>query len=155
MSQQILDHVESNSLKTEIDKFEIGDTVDVHNRILEGNKERTQVFNGVVIARSGAGSREMFTVRRIVSGEGVERKFPVHSPKIENHFDTNFELEDKLQKNSKHEYVALINPKNFKNIRFTYVRQKSQRGLEWPLEKLLAYKVSMKLPVTCNHGDTQ
>ena len=82
MSQQILDHVESNSLKTEIDKFEIGDTVDVHNRILEGNKERTQVFNGVVIARSGAGSREMFTVRRIVSGEGVERKFPVHSPKI-------------------------------------------------------------------------
>ena len=66
----------------EIDKFEIGDTVDVHNRILEGNKERTQIFNGVVIARSGSGSREMFTVRRIVSGEGVERKFPVHSPKI-------------------------------------------------------------------------
>ena len=54
MSQQILDHVESNSLKKEIDKFEIGDTVDVHNRILEGNKERTQVFNGVVIARSGS-----------------------------------------------------------------------------------------------------
>ena len=82
MSQQILEHVESNSLKREIDKFEIGDTVDVHNRILEGNKERTQIFNGVVIARSGSGSREMFTVRRIVSGEGVERKFPVHSPKI-------------------------------------------------------------------------
>ena len=82
MSQQILEHVESNSLKKEIDKFEIGDTVDVHNRILEGNKERTQIFNGVVIARSGSGSREMFTVRRIVSGEGVERKFPVHSPKI-------------------------------------------------------------------------
>jgi len=56
--------------------------VDVHNRILEGNKERTQIFNGVVIARNGSGSREMFTVRRIVSGEGVERKFPVHSPKI-------------------------------------------------------------------------
>ena len=71
MSQQILEHVESNSLKKEIDKFEIGDTVDVHNRILEGNKERTQIFNGVVIARSGSGSREMFTVRRIVSGEGV------------------------------------------------------------------------------------
>ena len=82
MSQQILDHVESKSLKKEPDSFEIGDTVDVHNRILEGNKERTQVFNGVVIARNGSGSREMFTVRRIVSGEGVERKFPVHSPKI-------------------------------------------------------------------------
>ena len=71
-----------NSISWIVDKFEIGDTVDVHNRILEGNKERTQIFNGVVIARNGSGSREMFTVRRIVSGEGVERKFPVHSPKI-------------------------------------------------------------------------
>src|SRR5262249_29399961 len=57
-------------------------TVDVHVRILEGEKERIQVFNGVVIARSGAYTREMFVVRRIVQGEGVERKFPVHSPRI-------------------------------------------------------------------------
>ena len=77
MSQQILEHVESNSLKKEIDKFEIGDTVDVHNRIHEGNKERTQVFNGVVIARSGAGSREMFTVRRV-----FQAKWNVNSPFI-------------------------------------------------------------------------
>ena len=63
-------------------QFAIGDTVDVHTRILEGEKERLQIFNGVVIARSGSGSREMFTVRRIVAGEGVERKFPLHSPKI-------------------------------------------------------------------------
>ena len=63
-------------------KFEIGDTVDVHCRILEGDKERIQIFNGVVIARSGSGTREMFTVRRIVQGEGVERKFPLHSPRI-------------------------------------------------------------------------
>jgi large subunit ribosomal protein L19 len=62
--------------------FAIGDTVDVHTRILEGEKERIQIFNGVVIAKSGAGSREMFVVRRIVAGEGVERKFPLHSPKI-------------------------------------------------------------------------
>ncbi|MDC0317655.1 50S ribosomal protein L19, partial [bacterium] len=62
---------------------EVGDTVDVHLKILEGNKERVQVFTGVVIARSGSGSREMFAVRRIVAGEGVERKFPVHSPRIE------------------------------------------------------------------------
>ena len=82
MSQQILAQVEAASLKPDVDHFEIGDTVDVHNRILEGNKERIQVFTGVVIARSGAGSREMFTVRRIVAGEGVERKFPLHSPKI-------------------------------------------------------------------------
>ena len=82
MSQKILAHVEASSLKPEVAKFNIGDTVDVHTRILEGDKERIQIFNGLVIARSGTGSREMFTVRRIVAGEGVERKFPLHSPKI-------------------------------------------------------------------------
>ena len=82
MSQQILELVEKSSLKTDVPEFAIGDTVDVHTRILEGEKERIQIFNGVVIARSGSGSREMFTVRRIVQGEGVERKFPLHSPKI-------------------------------------------------------------------------
>src|SRR6266704_94449 len=65
-----------------LDEFQIGDNVDVHQRILEGQKERIQVFNGVVIARRGEGMRESFTVRRIVQGEGVERVFPVHSPKI-------------------------------------------------------------------------
>ena len=63
-------------------KFEIGDTVDVHTRILEGEKERIQIFSGTVIARRGSGMRETFTVRRIVANEGVERIFPVHSPKI-------------------------------------------------------------------------
>lgn len=82
MSQAILELVEKSSLKSDVPKFSIGDTVDVHTRILEGEKERIQIFNGVVIARSGSGSREMFTVRRIVQGEGVERKFPLHSPKI-------------------------------------------------------------------------
>ena len=83
MSQTIMDLVEKTSLKEKPPEFEIGDTVDVHLKILEGNKERIQVFSGVVIARSGTGSREMFAVRRIVAGEGVERKFPVHSPRIE------------------------------------------------------------------------
>jgi len=83
MSQAIMDLVEKTSLKENPPEFEIGDTVDVHLKILEGNKERVQVFTGVVIARSGSGSREMFAVRRIVAGEGVERKFPVHSPRIE------------------------------------------------------------------------
>src|SRR5688572_24444706 len=82
MSQQILDLVEKSSLKTEVPRFAIGDTVDVHTRILEGGKERIQIFNGVVIARAGSGSRATFTVRRIVQGEGVERKFPIHSPRI-------------------------------------------------------------------------
>jgi large subunit ribosomal protein L19 len=84
MSQQILEAVEKSSLKpaADITKFAIGDSVDVHTKILEGDKERIQVFSGVVIARSGSGAREMFTVRRIVAGEGVERKFPLHSPRI-------------------------------------------------------------------------
>jgi len=82
MSQQLMNLVEQTGMKQELPYFEIGDTVDVHCRILEGEKQRIQVFSGVVIARSGSGTREMFTVRRIVQGEGVERKFPLHSPRI-------------------------------------------------------------------------
>ena len=83
MSQKIMELVEKASMKEDAPQFDIGDTVDVHTKILEGNKERIQVFSGVVIARNGSGTREMFVVRRIVAGEGVERKFPLHSPKIE------------------------------------------------------------------------
>ena len=82
MSQKLLNIVEAKSKKAEVSSFEIGDTVNVHCRILEGEKERIQIFNGVVIARSGGGTREMFSVRRVVAGEGVERKFPLHSPRI-------------------------------------------------------------------------
>lgn len=71
-----------SSLRDEPLEFEIGDSIDVHTRILEGDKERVQVFSGTVIARRGGGIAETFTVRRIVAGEGVERIFPVHSPKI-------------------------------------------------------------------------
>src|SRR4051795_5564405 len=82
MQNKFMELVEQSSMKSTVPKFEIGDTVDVHVRILEGEKERIQIFNGVVIARSGTKTREMFVVRRIVQGEGVERKFPVHSPRI-------------------------------------------------------------------------
>jgi large subunit ribosomal protein L19 len=82
MRNRLLTLVEESSLKKEAPRFEIGDQVDVHQRILEGTKERTQVFSGTVIARRGGGMSEMFTVRRIVQGEGVERTFPLHSPKI-------------------------------------------------------------------------
>ena len=82
MQNHLMELVEKTTMKETVPKFEIGDTVDVHVRILEGEKERIQIFNGVVIARSGSGSREMFVVRRIVQGEGVERKFPLHSPRI-------------------------------------------------------------------------
>lgn len=82
MSQEIMNIIEKSNMKDQAPEFEIGDTVDVHCLIHEGEKTRTQVFSGTVIARSGGGSREMFTVRRIVAGQGVERKFPVHSPRI-------------------------------------------------------------------------
>ena len=74
--------VEEAAYRKEIPEFQIGDQVEVHLRILEGQKERIQVYSGVVIGRRGSGTREMFTVRRIVQGEGVERVFPLHSPKI-------------------------------------------------------------------------
>jgi large subunit ribosomal protein L19 len=82
MKNKVLALVEQASMKQEVPDFSIGDQVDVHQRILEGQKERIQTFSGVVIARRGEGMREMFTVRRIVQGEGVERVFPLHSPKI-------------------------------------------------------------------------
>ncbi len=82
MKTEILDSVESKSLKEKVPYFEIGDTVDVHCRIQEGNKTRTQVFAGTVIARKGRGINETFTVRRVVADEGVERIFPLHSPNV-------------------------------------------------------------------------
>ena len=82
MSQELMRLVEESSMKKEVPHFEVGDTVDVHCEILEGDKKRIQIFSGTVIARSGSSTREMFTVRRIVQGEGVERKFPLHSPRI-------------------------------------------------------------------------
>ena len=78
----LLKAVEAGNLKEKVTDFAIGDQVDVHQRILEGQKERIQVFSGTVIAKRSEGTREMFTVRRIVQGEGVERDFPVQSPKI-------------------------------------------------------------------------
>ena len=82
MKTEMLDTVENASLKKNIPHFEIGDIVDVHCRIKEGDKERTQIFNGTVIARKGRGINESFTVRRIVNNEGIERIFPLHSPNI-------------------------------------------------------------------------
>ncbi len=82
MRNNLLITVEKSSLREQRLQFAVGDSVDVHTRILEGNKERIQIFSGVVIARRGTGTSEMFTVRRIVQGEGVERNFPINSPKI-------------------------------------------------------------------------
>ncbi|MBS0202562.1 MAG: 50S ribosomal protein L19 [Planctomycetes bacterium] len=82
MIPKLLELVESKHIRKDKLIFEIGDTVDVHTKIQEGDKERIQIFSGIVIARRGGGTRENFVVRRIVAGEGVERTFPVNSPKI-------------------------------------------------------------------------
>lgn len=82
MINRLIETVEKNYLKAEAPQFDVGDTVDVHTRIIEGEKERIQVFSGTVIMRKGRGINETFTVRRIVNNEGVERIFPVHSPFI-------------------------------------------------------------------------
>ena len=79
----IINEITKEQLKSDRDNFKVGDGVRVHTRVREGNKERIQIFSGIVIARKGSGVQESFTVRRISFGEGVERVFPVHSPNIE------------------------------------------------------------------------
>ena len=78
----IIDAIEKEQQKTDITNFKVGDGVRVHTRVREGDKERIQIFAGIVIGRKGRGINESFTVRRISYGEGVERVFPIHSPRI-------------------------------------------------------------------------
>src|SRR3984885_4798389 len=82
MNKPLIESVEQPHLKKDIPQFQVGDTVDVATRIIEGEKERIQIFGGTVIIKKGRGINEMFTVRRIVNNEGVERIFPLHSPFI-------------------------------------------------------------------------
>ena len=82
MSQQIIRDLEKQYMRAEAPAFDIGDTLGVHVKIVEAGKERIQVFTGTVIAMRGRGINRKFTVRRIVAGEGVERVFPLHSPKV-------------------------------------------------------------------------
>jgi large subunit ribosomal protein L19 len=83
MNQAILDKIESQQFRKDPVDFGVGDSVRVHTKVVEGDKERIQVFSGVVIGRRGRGLNETFTVRRISYGEGVERIFPVHSPRVD------------------------------------------------------------------------
>lgn len=82
MSQALFDKIESEQFRKDAAKFNVGDTVRVHTKVIEGEKERIQVFSGVVIGRRGRGLNSTFTVRRISYGEGVERVFPLHSPRV-------------------------------------------------------------------------
>ena len=79
----IIEALDKEQLRSDIPEFRAGDTVKVYVKVVEGTRERVQMFEGVVISRSGSGVREMFTVRRISYGVGVERTFPVHSPRLE------------------------------------------------------------------------
>jgi large subunit ribosomal protein L19 len=83
MNQALLKKIESEQFRKDEAKFHVGDTVRVHTKVVEGDKERIQIFSGVVIGKRGTGLNETFSVRRISYGEGVERIFPVHSPRVD------------------------------------------------------------------------
>ncbi|MBI3880135.1 MAG: 50S ribosomal protein L19 [Verrucomicrobia bacterium] len=83
MNQALLDKIESGQYRKDNPKFNVGDTVRVHTKVVEGDKERIQIFTGIVLGRRGHGLNATFTVRRISYGEGVERVFPLHSPRVD------------------------------------------------------------------------
>jgi len=81
-TQKLIESLTADQLKSDLPRMDVGDTINVHYRIIEGDKERVQVFQGVLIAKRGSGINESITVRRIVAYQGVERVFPLHSPKV-------------------------------------------------------------------------
>ena len=81
--KDFISEIEAGQMKSEIPEFKVGDVVKVSNRIKEGNRERTQIFEGTVIKKQGTGARKTFTVRKLSNGVGVEKTFPVHSPNVE------------------------------------------------------------------------
>ena len=83
MNQALLKKIQSEQFRKDDAKFNVGDSVRVHTKVVEGDKERIQIFSGVVIGKRGGGLNETFTVRRISYGEGVERIFPLHSPRVD------------------------------------------------------------------------
>lgn len=80
---EIIKNIEKEQLKAEVDQFRVGDTVRVYGKIKEGNRERIQVFEGIVLKRQGGSNRETFTVRKFSNGVGVEKTWPLHSPNVE------------------------------------------------------------------------
>jgi large subunit ribosomal protein L19 len=115
MNQALLDKIESAQYRKDETTFNVGDTVRVHTKVVEGDKERIQIFAGVVIGMRGHGLRSMFTVRRISYGEGVERVFPIHSPRV-----------DKIEVERKG---------SVRRAKLTYLRQRIGKGATLVKEK--------------------
>jgi large subunit ribosomal protein L19 len=115
MNQALLDKIQSEQFRKEPAKFNVGDSVKVHTKVVEGDKERIQVFAGVVIGRRGRGLNETFTVRRISYGEGVERIFPIHSPRVER--------------------VEVERQGNVRRAKLTYLRKRIGKGATTVKEK--------------------
>ena len=115
MNQALLDKIESEQFRKEPAKFNVGDSVKVHTKVVEGDKERIQVFAGVVIGKRGRGLNETFTVRRISYGEGVERIFPIHSPRVEK--------------------VEVERRGNVRRAKLTYLRKRIGKGATMVKEK--------------------
>ena len=115
MNQALLDKIESEQYRKDASNFGVGDTVRVHTKVTEGDKERIQIFSGVVIGRRGHGLNSTFTVRRISYGEGVERIFPVHSPRIDK--------------------VEIERKGSVRRAKLTYLRQRIGKGATLVKEK--------------------
>src|SRR3954463_11854380 len=115
MSQALFDKIESEQFRKEPARFEVGDSVRVHTKVVEGDKERIQIFAGVVIGRRGRGLNSTFTVRRISYGEGVERVFPLHSPRVDK--------------------VEVERQGNVRRAKLTYLRQRLGKGATLVKEK--------------------
>jgi len=124
MNQALLDKIESEQYRKDAANFSVGDSVRVHTKVIEGDKERIQIFSGVVIGIRGHGLNETFTVRRISYGEGVERIFPIHSPRI-----------DKVEVERKG---------SVRRAKLTYLRQRIGKGAT--LVKEREGKVAAKTP---------
>ena len=122
MNQALLDKIEKEQYRKEDLVFNVGDSVRVHTKVVEGDKERIQVFAGIVISRRGHGMNEMFTVRRISYGEGVERVFPTHSPRVDK--------------------VEVERHGDVRRAKLTYLRKRIGKGATLVKEKKLPAKVA-------------
>lgn len=124
MNQALLDKIHSEQFRKDDAKFNVGDSVKVHTKVVEGDKERIQVFSGVVIGKRGRGLNETFTVRRISYGEGVERVFPLHSPRV-----------DKIEVDRQGEV---------RRAKLTYLRNRLGKGATLVKEKVAAASAAKK-----------